>query len=47
MASQKPGLWRKISAQMKDLGFHFPEMLDSNKTTEFPVPTSFAATKAV
>lgn len=35
LAFKRPGLWKKISTQLEEKGFEFPEMLDSKVTTEF------------
>ena len=47
LAEKKPGLWKKLSQQLEDLGFDYPEMINSRATTEFPVPVGFAATRAI
>lgn len=43
LAFNKPGLWKKISAQLTDLGFDFKQNLTSTTTTEFP--TDFVSSK--
>ena len=42
LSEKKPGLWKKLSSQLDHLGFNYPQMYESQSTTEFPnfVPAS-------